>query len=135
MEIPIENTHQMLEATTQFQKGIASFAGLENTISFATLKDPAVTNTSFHTKTAVSILPRTGKVAMTSDSYMKYIESFKPDIFHTLSDGDTNENCGKKRIINANNRSEIFFKECLEYYQNCSNLSESMLIGKICFSQ
>lgn len=130
LEIPIENSHQMVEAVKQFKKGIASFVGFENAISFVTLKDPGASNPSFNTKSSVSILPRTGKIAVTSDLYMQYIDSYKPDIFHTLCDGDTSEDCSKKRLLNSTLRSEIFFKECVEHYQKSKHLADSMLIGK-----
>lgn len=121
----------MQEAAAQFQKGIASFAGFDNAITFVTLTDPAISNTSFNTKSSVSILPRTGKVSVTSELYMKYIESFKPDLFHTLCDGDTSDGCSRKRLLNANNRTQVYFRECLEHYQKSEQLTNSMLIGKI----
>lgn len=62
--------------------------------------------------------------------YMEIIETFKPDLFHTLCDGDTNELSGNKRIFNAVNRTESFFRSCAQLYQTTSSLADSMLIGK-----
>lgn len=129
IEISLENTNHMEEAVKLFGKGIAAFAGLEHALSVVTLKDPAVSNPSYHNRESISIIPRGGKTTITPEKYMDFIENFQPDIFHALSDGDTSESCAKKRIINAIDRTEYFFDKCLERYKNSPILTNSMLLG------
>lgn len=129
VSISIETTSLMHEAIKVFQKGITAFAGLEHTMSLVTLKDTGVSSTAYYNRDSVSIATRSGKEIITPQKYMDLIEMFKPDMFHTLCDGDTSESCGNKRIYNAVNRTESFFHQCVEWYKASTSLSDSMLIG------
>lgn len=131
IQVSIETTSALVEAVNLFQKGIAAFSGLEHTFSFVALKDTGVTTQSHYSRDSVAISSRAGIVSITPEKYMKIIETFKPDFFHTLCDGDTIHSCGNKRIFNAVNRTDTFFKECATLYQTLTSLSDSMLIGKI----
>lgn len=119
----------MEESLKEFRNGITKFAGLDGMVSFVTLKDPGTSNPSFHSKTDISIMSKSGKASVTAQKYMDLMECFQPDIFHTLCDGDTNMSSGKKRVINAVNRTESFFDECLERYKQSDVLRNSLLIG------
>lgn len=129
IEVPVENTSTMLEAIKAYGKGIASFAGLDSALTLLTLKDPAISNPSFHKRKSISIIPYTGKVVITPEVFMDHIESYKPDLFHIMSDGETIETCAQKRLINANERTLYFVDECLELYRNNASLADSCLIG------
>lgn len=131
IQVSVETTSALVEAVNLYQKGIAAFSGLEHTFSLVTLKDTGATTQSHYSRDSVSILSRAGKVSITSENYMKIIETFKPDFFHTLCDGDTNHSCGNKRIFNAVHRTDTFFKECATLYESLTSLSDSMLIGNI----
>lgn len=131
IQVSIETTSGLEEALNLFQKGVAAFAGLEHTFSFVTLKDTGLTTQSHYSRDSVAILTRAGKIPITPDKYMNIIGSFKPDVFHTLCDGDTSLISGNKRNYNAVNRTHTFFKECAELYKASTTLADSMLIGKI----
>lgn len=127
----IETTCALADAVNQFQKGIASFAALGHTLSFVTLKDTGTAITSpQYSRNSVEIDTRGGKFSITPQKYMSIIESFKPDIFHTLCDGDTNETSGTKRIFNAVTRTDTFFNECATLCKQSTILTNAMLIGK-----
>lgn len=130
MQISIETTYAMAEATKLMQKGISAFTGLDSTLNFAALKDTGTSNQLFHSRDSVAIVTRNGKVNINPQTYMEIIEAFKPDMFHTLCDGHTNEESGNKRNTNAAHRTEAFFKECAQIYKTMTSLSDSMLIGK-----
>lgn len=130
----VENTSNMCEAVKAYGKGILSFAGLESSaaaLTFVTLKDTAISNSSFHKRKSISILAHTGKVDITPEAYMNHIDSYKPDLFHIMSDGETIESCPQKRLINAVERTLYFIDECIELYQKNSSLAESCLIGEL----
>lgn len=130
IEVSVENTSTMSEAVKAYGKGISSFAGLDSVaLTLVTLKDPAISNPSFHRRKSISILPYTGKVVITPEIYMEHIECYKPDLFHIMSDGETSESCAQKRLINAVERTLYFFDECIELYKKNSSLAESFLIG------
>lgn len=131
VQVSIETSSSLEEALQLFQKGITAFSGLDHTLCLVTLKDSGVTTASHYSRNSVSISSRAGKVSITPEKYMNLIETFKPDFFHTLCDGDTDEYSGNKRIYNAVNRTETFFQTCAELYRTSSMLSESMLIGEI----
>lgn len=129
-QISIETTYSMTEVTKLMGKGICTFAGLDSTLSFATLRDTGTERQPFYSRDSVAITTRNGKIQINPEKYMETIEAFKPDIFYTLCDGDTNEESGNKRNNNAIQRTEAFFKECAERYKTIESLSDSMLIGK-----
>lgn len=52
------------------------------------------------------------------------MELFKPDMYQTLCDGETDENSSKKRLNKCIDKSKKFLKECLEYHYN----------SEVCFS-
>lgn len=133
-QISIETTYLMTETTKLMQKGISAFTGLDSTLSFVTLRDTGTLKLKpFYSRDSVAISTRNGKVQISPEKYMETIEAFKPDIFHTLCDGDTSEESGNKRNTNAIQRTESFFKECAEKYMTMTSLSDSMLIGKQIF--
>ncbi|XP_055315394.1 queuine tRNA-ribosyltransferase accessory subunit 2 [Sitodiplosis mosellana] len=131
LQVSLETTSIMEEALTFSQKGIAEFAGLDHTFSLVTLKDTGAITESFYSRNSVAILTRAGKISITPEKYMKLVETFKPDLFHTLCDGDTNESSGNKRIFNAVKRTESFFQTCASLYQTSASLAGSMLLAPI----
>lgn len=112
IQVSIETTNLLEDALNKFQKGIAAFAGLDQAFSLVTLKDTGAMTESHNSRTSVAIINRAGKAAITPEKYMNLIESFKPDLFHTLCDGYTTESCGNKRLFNAVHRTESFFHAC-----------------------
>lgn len=130
IQVSIETTSALVNAVNQFQKGIASFAALDHTVSFVTLKDTGTAITSpQYSRNSVEIVSRAGKLSVTPEKYVKILESFKPDIYHVLCDGDTNESCATKRIFNAVTRTDTFFRECATLCKQSKVLTDAMLIG------
>lgn len=131
IQVSVETTSALADAVKQFQKGIAAFAALDHTFSFVTLTDTGTVNISpQHSRHSVEIATRAGKTSITPQKYIEIVESFKPDIFHALCDGDTNETSAIKRIFNAVTRTDTFFKECAELFKQSTILADTMFIGK-----
>lgn len=131
IQVSIETTSSLEEALILYQKNISTFAGLDHTYSLVTLKDTGFTTLSQYSRSSVAIKTRAGIMSITPEKYMKLIEVFKPDLFHTLCDGDTSDSCGNKRIYNATIRTESFFQTCAALYKESTVLAESMLIAPI----
>lgn len=127
--VPIENTCNMLEAVKVYGKGFSSFAGLDSALTLLTLKDTATSFPLMQKKESISIFPHTGKVFITPEIYMDYVEWYKPDLFHIMSDGETSESCAQKRISNAVDKTLNFIDKCFEIYKKNSALAESCIIG------
>lgn len=131
IQISIESTNTLFESVELFQHGIAAFAGLKHCISFVNVKDTAAVNKSHFSSEHISIITRGGKASVTPEKFLDFITVAKPDLFHTLCDGETSENCANKRIYNAVTRTENFFRKCVERYKMSPILADSMLIGKL----
>lgn len=122
----------MEEAVKEYKKGIGSFAGLNNFLSFFTLKDPSETAPSgFHEKESVPIFTRAGKVNTTAERYMDVVEAFQPDFYHNLCDGDTRIDSATKRVLRSFERTNEFLKKCIERHRTSENLKNSMFIGTV----
>lgn len=131
LQVSLENTEKMLECVELHGKGVAAFSGLGGSPCVFALKDTGATNPPLPTRRdSVSIQNRYGRFEIGTEKYMKAVDVYKADIFHTLSDGDTPDSCPKKRLINAVDRTVTFFNECLEIQRRTPSLSRSMLIGK-----
>lgn len=129
VQVSVETTSSFEEALKSYEGGITSFSGLDNTLSLVTLKDTGATNATHYSRTSVAISGRAGKISITPQKYMDLIGVYKPDLFHTLCDGDTNETSANKRIYNATNRTESFFLSCIDLYKTSPIFGQSMLIG------
>lgn len=131
IELSIETTYHMENALSIYKKGIASFANFNaNTLTYITVKNVGeISPSGHHEKDKLSLFTKAGRRILSPDDYMNQIELHQPDIFHTLCDGDTNQNCSKKRIIKSVERSENFFEACLKRYRTSDILKNSMLIG------
>lgn len=132
IQISVETTSALADAVNQFQKGVAAFAALEHSFNFVTLKDTGAVNVSpQHSRNSVEISTRAGKSSITPQKYIEIIESFRPDIFHALCDGDTNETSAVKRVFNSVTRTDTFFKECATLYKQSTVLADTMFIAPI----
>lgn len=129
LEFSVENTVHMNDSLRAYKRGLASFSAFDDHITFATLRDTGTIYKWFHSQEDVSIITKAGKIALNAQQYMDTIELIKPDIFHTLCDGDTSENCAKKRIHNAANRTRTFLEACVERFKTSEALKDSLLIG------
>lgn len=131
IQLSIETTYHMANALSVHNKGIASFSSFDSkTLSYITVKNTGdISPSGHHENEKLSLFTKAGRRAVSPDEYMNLIELHKPDIFNTLCDGDTNQNCSKKRVIKSAERSENFFEICLKRYRASNCLKNSMLIG------
>lgn len=124
--LPLDSIEQMRNPLKVFQKGISEFIGLKECLTFVTIKNPSVTSPSgHHEKGFISIFKKSGKLNVSANDYMTFIEAANPDFFVTLADGDTWIDCSKKRVSKSNERSEEMFDECLKHHKES-------LAGKSC---
>lgn len=63
--------------------------------------------------------------------YMNVIETFKPDMYVALCDGDTNINSSKKRVSNSIQNSTKFFDNCFTKHSSSEALKSSEILGAI----
>lgn len=112
--LPVSNCEQMEKPIKLMGKGIAEFHALKECLTFVTLKNSSeFSPTGFHEKGSVSILRKAGRITITAERYMNMMETFQPDFFTSIADGDTYKDCSKKRVIRACERSEELLDECI----------------------
>lgn len=117
--------------------GIAKFASLPNgpatTFTYLAVKNAGeLCPSGHHEQETLPVWTRYGKRTLTTVQYMDYVEAFRPDMFVTLCDGDTNAESSRKRALKSADRSERFFEECLTKYRTSDVLrGRSMLLGKL----
>lgn len=68
---------------------------------------------------------------MTVDKYMDIIETFKPDMYVALCDGDTNIDSSRKRISKSVESSMTFFEQCFIKHSSSEALKSSEILGAI----
>lgn len=121
VSLPILNVEQMETAVGAFKKSLSHFVGLPEALTCITLKNSSeYCPSGSHTKGSVPIFKRSGKINITTDRYMNLIETFQPDFFSCLSDGDTFLDSSNKRVSKACERSSDLFRDCLERKKSSS---------------
>lgn len=132
LQIPLVSVYNFKEAIDYFDGAINEFIGSEESICCITLQDPSnLTQQGHHAKGKVPIWTKNGKVYFDSKTYMDTISSCMPDMYHLLSDGDTNLSSPQKRLTKAVDNTISFHKECLEIHRNCEELKHSLIIAPI----
>ncbi|KAJ9577767.1 hypothetical protein L9F63_005687 [Diploptera punctata] len=132
LQIPISTVVNCREAIAAFNKGIADFIGLKEYFTFCSIHDPAKpTPHGFNDKDTVSFWPRTGRKQLDPDKYMDIMETFRPDMYQTLCDGDTDVNSSKKRIQKSVDRTSSMFKKCLQRHEKSEVLKKSAVLGVV----
>lgn len=122
----------MRESLEAFQKGISSFVGFPKSPSFLVMKSPCeVTRSGSNEGGVAPLFGRKGKELLTPEKYVKLVEVFKPDIYHSLPDSDTNAESAKKRLRKSLDRNVDFFEKCLEIHKKSESLRESLFFAPI----
>lgn len=105
---------------------------MKDCVTCMSLQDPGnLTQSGHHLKDCIPIWTRNGKVMLNADTYMKAVETFKPDVYYFLSDGDTNVSSPAKRITKAVDRTILFFRQCLEQHKKSSILKNSFVMAAV----
>nr|CAD7440979.1 unnamed protein product [Timema bartmani] len=130
LQVPLSSTVHNQTAVAAYKKGIAEFIGLKEHLIYSTVQDPAMaTPQGYNEKDFVSVWSRSGKQQINADKYMDVIESFQPDMYQALCDGDTNLNSSKKRVSKALDRSSKMFWRCLERHEKSEVLKKTALLA------
>ncbi|CAL1545408.1 unnamed protein product [Lymnaea stagnalis] len=120
------------ESISDFGKGLAEFTAMKKHLIFSTLQDAsAAVFPGKNDKSGVAVWGKGGKIKLDTTLYMKIQESFVPDWFQALSDGDTDKECGPKRLTKSVDRTLDFLDEVLEKKEKSEVLKNSSLIGVI----
>lgn len=105
---------------------------MRSCISCVTVQDPGdLTQPGHHYKDHVPLWTRSGKILLNSDKYMDIIETFKPDMYYLLSDGDTNIASAQKRITKAVDNTINFVNKCLDRHKRSDVLHNAFVMAPI----
>ncbi|RUS79087.1 hypothetical protein EGW08_013140 [Elysia chlorotica] len=120
------------ESVCKFGKGLGNFTALKSNIIFTTLHDASSAVTSGkNDRNGVAVWGKGGKFKMDPSLYVKVQEAFRPDWFQALSDGDTDRDTGKKRLVKSVNNTLDFLDSTLQLLKESEILRDSSLIGAI----
>ncbi|KAH9507394.1 Queuine tRNA-ribosyltransferase accessory subunit 2 [Bulinus truncatus] len=120
------------ETVAEFGKGLKEFTAMSNPVIFTTLHDAsAAISPGKNDNCGVAVWGKGGKIKLDTSLFMKIQESFSPDWFQAMSDGDTDLDCGNKRLAKSVNRTLDFLDEIVEAKRKSEVLRNSSLIGVI----
>ncbi|XP_014279885.1 queuine tRNA-ribosyltransferase accessory subunit 2 isoform X2 [Halyomorpha halys] len=132
IQITLPSTIQCFEGAKAFGKGIAEFVGLKEMLTYCSVQDSARnTPEGYNSKEQISVWSNTGRVSVNADKYMDVIETFQPDFYQALSNGDTNSNSSKKKTQKVMDSSDKLLEKCLERHQSSSALKSVAVFGNI----
>lgn len=120
------------ENVCNFGKGLGEFTALKNSLIFTTQHDassPVISGKN--DRNGVAVWGKGGKYKLDPTLYVKVQEAFQPDWFQALSDGDTDKDTVKKRLVKSVNNTLDFLDKILELLQENKVLKDSSLIGVI----
>ncbi|XP_037879320.1 LOW QUALITY PROTEIN: queuine tRNA-ribosyltransferase accessory subunit 2 [Glossina fuscipes] len=111
---------------------LSTYIGFKDYLTFLTIRDPCeITPSRLNDKDMVPLFTRRGKIALTAQKYMDLVEIFKPDIYQSLNDADTNCQSAKKRVQKSVERTQQFMNYCCERQQQSPILKDSVFFASI----
>lgn len=132
IQITLPSTIQCFEGAKAHRKGIGEFVGLKEMLTYCSVQDSALhTPVGYNSKEQISVWSNTGRVPVNADKYMDIIETFQPDFYQALSNGDTNSTSSKKKIQKVMDSSDKLLVKCLERHQSSSALKSASIFGNI----
>ena len=132
LSISLPSTFSMVQAMKDVNSNFANFVGMKEYINFLTVSDPAyLTPSGFQELDTISTWTRNGRRRVSANKYMDIVETFKPDFYVALCDGDTNIDSSRKRISKAVRRSNTLFEQCLTRHSASETLKSTAILGAI----
>ncbi|KAK2585741.1 hypothetical protein KPH14_010352 [Odynerus spinipes] len=132
LSISLPSTITMEETLKELNVNFAEFVSMKEYLNFLSIQDPAETTPSgFQQNDAVSIWSRTGRTLLTANKYMDLVETFRPDLYVALCDGDTDINSTSKRIIKATSRSKTLIEQCIKRHNASDKLKSKGILGAV----
>ncbi|XP_062841609.1 queuine tRNA-ribosyltransferase accessory subunit 2 isoform X2 [Trichomycterus rosablanca] len=122
--------HEVLE---ECKGGVRKFAGLQDTLVFCSLRDPATTCPTGHvTNKTVSVWGSGGRIELSVTKFMALQAAVRPDFYESMADGETwQANTSRKRVRKAVERTLSHLDECLALHNESQELKGSAIFGVI----
>ncbi|CAH1389585.1 unnamed protein product [Nezara viridula] len=115
----------------QYFKKIELFI-FQEMLTYCSVQDSAInTPEGYNSKEQISVWSNTGRVAVNADKYMDIIETFQPDFYQALSNGDTHSDSSKKKTQKVMDSSDKLLDKCLERHQSSLALKSISIFGNI----
>ncbi|XP_078043061.1 queuine tRNA-ribosyltransferase accessory subunit 2 [Augochlora pura] len=132
LSVSLPSTLLMCESLKETNTNFAKFVSMEKHINFLSVTDPAfLTRSGFQKLDCISVWSRSGRQLMSADQYMDIVETFKPDCYIAICDGDTNINSTRKRTLKAVRRSNTMLQECLSRHSESKILKSTGLLAGV----
>ncbi|XP_058066299.1 queuine tRNA-ribosyltransferase accessory subunit 2 [Anopheles bellator] len=132
LQLSISNTIHMEEAVRGCRTTIGEFIAQKDAASMLVLRDPSETPIAgVPERDSVPVYTRCGRRNVTAEEYMALVETFQPDLYVPLFDGDTDVGCSKKREQKSVDRTEKFVQRCLEWHRQSDKLRSANVIGPV----
>ncbi|KAI4482365.1 hypothetical protein M0804_008916 [Polistes exclamans] len=130
LSISLPSTLKMEESIKKLNISFAEFVSMKEYINFLSIQDPTETTPlEFQQANSISVWSREGKSLFTADKYMDLVESFEPDLYVALCDG--NKHDSEKRILKAMGRSKILTEQCLRRHAASNKLKSKSILGAV----
>ncbi|XP_046389822.1 queuine tRNA-ribosyltransferase accessory subunit 2 [Ischnura elegans] len=130
IQLPLSSTISCHIPLQEFKRGIGDFIGMKNNPIYCTVQDPANSSpVGYNELDKVSIWSRSGREPVDPERYMDIMESFLPDMYQCLGDGETDINSTNKRILKSMKRSLDMFHKCLDRHKKSEVLKNSAFLA------
>ncbi|XP_015182893.1 PREDICTED: queuine tRNA-ribosyltransferase subunit QTRTD1 homolog [Polistes dominula] len=130
LSISLPSTLKMEECIKKLNVSFAEFVSMKEYINFLSIQDPTETTPlGFQQADSISVWSREGRSIFTADKYMDLVESFEPDLYVALCDG--NKHDSKKRISKAMCRSKTLTDQCLRRHAASNKLKSKSILGAV----
>ncbi|XP_053665288.1 queuine tRNA-ribosyltransferase accessory subunit 2 [Anopheles marshallii] len=132
LHLSISNTLHMEDAIQASRMTIAEFIAQNNSATLLFPRDPSeIPIPGVPEKDLVPMYTRNGRRNISLEQYMTLVESFRPDAYVPMYDGDTDMNSSKKREQKSLDRTEKFVELCLEWHRKSDTLHSCSIIGPV----
>ncbi|XP_036934672.1 queuine tRNA-ribosyltransferase accessory subunit 2 isoform X2 [Acanthopagrus latus] len=132
-QITLSNIAEHQEVLGEFKDGFRKFAGLDDTVLYCSLHDPATScPTGYTTNKTVSVWGSGGRIELTVAKFMALQRTVQPDWYQSMADGETRQNnTSRKRVRKSVDRTLTHLDECLLVHQKTQELEGVEVFGVV----
>lgn len=130
--VSLPSTIRMEEVIKSVDVTFAEFVSMKEHLNFLSIQDPAEkTPSGYQQGDSISVWSRTGRISLNANKYMNLIETFQPDLYLALCDGNTDINSTNKHVVKSLNRSKTLFQQCLNRHISSDKLKSKGILGVV----
>jgi len=130
--LPFQYHSTQKDVLLKYEKGLANFMGLGESVNVLTIQDPSTqTPSGYHGNKNVSVWINSNREIVDDKSYADFVRVAKPDLVVQLCDGDTSKTASLKRVGKATKKSLQFLDSFLALKETDCDMQDYPVVAAV----